>query len=75
MKFKEFEKWCVARACDGCWGKTEAAVCCDVMAKMNTVARPLRELVWKTVNEILRIDALIVEPTNEKIKQTFAANE
>lgn len=24
MKFKEFSAWCNDRACDGCWGMTEA---------------------------------------------------
>ena len=30
MKFKEFSSWCNDRACDGCWGLTEAIICSNL---------------------------------------------
>lgn len=75
MKFRAFARWCNERACDGCWGRTEAIVCCDIMEKMKQVNPLARETVWKTINALLRMEELIVEPTNARIKEAFEADE
>lgn len=45
------------------------------MEKMKQVNPLARETVWKTINALLRIEELIVEPTNALIKEAFEADE
>ena len=37
MTFKEFNKWCNERACDGCWGFVTAASCIAIVDELNKV--------------------------------------
>jgi hypothetical protein len=67
MTFKQFEKWCEERACDGCWGYTEATLCIEVMNLINDYPFWKRKKVWNDFHD--RVVNQIVEPTNRKIQE------
>ena len=68
MKFKEFAKWCNERACDGCWGMSEAIICARVYEIIYKYPFWKREKIWRErcKDEIVNS---IVNPTNELIKK------
>ena len=68
MKFKEFNRWCNERACDGCWGPKEALICIEVCEDMFKIPFWKREKIWKEDYE-KSIVSLIVEPTNKLIEK------
>ena len=47
MKFKEFVNWCNERACDGCWGMSEAITCIGIMNEVKEKPFWKREKYWK----------------------------
>lgn len=68
MTFKEFELWCIDRACDGCWSKRTAMFCIEVMRIVRQESFLKRERAWRALNEKGKIEETIVRPINEKIK-------
>lgn len=68
MKFKEFSRWCNNRACDGCWGMSEAMICVRACEEIYTYPFWKREKIWKERYED-EIVYSIVNPTNELIKK------
>lgn len=46
MKFKEFSAWCNERACDGCWGMTEAIICTNLCSDIYKFPFWKREKYW-----------------------------
>lgn len=69
MTFKEFNHWCSDRACDGCWGLTEAMFCCGVCETLLAIPFWKREKHWKTC-DIRPMAEQIVKNTNEIIEKT-----
>lgn len=70
MTFKQFKVWCNRRACDGCWGLTEAMICCQVVQDVSKEHFWRREKVWQE-QHAKEIVEQIVEPTNAKIKEVY----
>lgn len=68
MTFKEFRTWCNERACDGCWGYTEAITCIDIGRKILKERFWNREKVWQK-EYAWYVVPYIVEPINKKIKE------
>ena len=67
MKFKEFTDWCNRRACDGCWGMTEAICCCETAEAVYKFPFWKREKMWR---EIYRDNIMpVVNATNQRIKE------
>lgn len=67
MTFKEFQKWCNKRACDGCWGYLNALICIDKLKEIKSLPFWKRERAWKRIEgQMLRE---IIEPTNKKIHE------
>lgn len=67
MKYKEFYNWCNDRCFDGCWGMTEAIICCNCIEDIQSLPFWKRNKRWNEVSK--EIVALIVEPTNKKIEE------
>lgn len=67
MKYKQFSKWCSDRMFDGCWGMTEAIICCNIVTDMQKTPFWKREKKWREMSE--EIVTKIVEPTNKKIAE------
>ena len=51
MKFKEFSAWCNERACDGCWGMTEAIICTNLCSDIYKFPFWKREKYWRECAE------------------------
>ena len=68
MKFKEFSNWCNQRTSDGCWGITEAIICCRICRMIYDKPFWKREKFWKEYYENNIVNQ-IVEPINKKIKE------
>lgn len=68
MKFKEFSRWCNNRACDGCWGMSEAIICVRVCEEIYTYPFWKREKIWKEKYKD-EIENKIVNRTNELIRE------
>lgn len=47
MKYKEFRKWCEARATDGCWGMQEATSCIMALTEIDKYSIFKREKIWQ----------------------------
>ena len=65
ITFKEFSKFCNARACDGKWGLETAIICCDAMREVYK-EKPLfrknkaQEQKWQKIKgEFFNLDAEI----------------
>ena len=67
MTFKEFEKWCEERICDGCWGLKEAILCMEVLDYVKAHPFWARKKAWNDFRD--RVVTQIVEPTNRKIQE------
>ena len=67
MTFRQFQKWCNDRACDGCWGYQEALLCIDVMSQIRRLPFWKRERVWKQIEGRMMLE--VIGPTNQKIKE------
>ena len=67
MSFKEFEKWCNDRACDGCWGLLPALTCINIVRGINKLPFWKREKAWQKME--LQVLDEIVNPINEKIRK------
>ena len=72
MTFKEFERWCNERTCDGCWGYREAILCIDALDTVRGYPFWKRKKVWNNLHDI--IVRGIVEPTNRKIQEVRGAD-
>lgn len=66
LKFKEFDSWCNARACDGCWGLIEALTCIDIIEKVRKEPFWRREKIWKSKYEDDVVEQ-IIKPIEEMI--------
>lgn len=67
MTYKEFLNWCNERACDGMWGMQTAEICIAIIGVMKSTPFWKRKQKWRLMeDEIVR---LIVNPTNEKIRE------
>lgn len=71
MTYKEFEKWCGDRACDGCWGIETARICIVVMREVRKKPFWKRERFWQTINISMDIEDRYVIPTNKKIEEVM----
>ena len=69
MKYKQFRKWCSDRTFDGCWGMTEAIICCNIISDLDKTPFWKREKKWQEMIE--EIVTKIVEPTNKKIAEVL----
>lgn len=69
MTYKEFVAWCNDRTCDGCWGMLTAAVCIDIIQKMQSTPFWKRKKKWKEYEH--QVVTEIVNPTNEKIREVY----
>lgn len=67
MKYKEFYNWCNERCFDGCWGMTEAIICCNCIKDIQSLPFWKRNKRWKEVGD--EITTMIVIPTNKKIEE------
>lgn len=72
MTWKEFQKWCNERVCDGCWGYTEAKICIDVIMRIRKLPFWRRKKAWKKVEQLML--EKIINPTNQKIKEVRRHN-
>lgn len=68
MTFKQFNKWCNDRACDGCWGMITAMACIDLHNKIMKIPFWKREKIWKKEYEQKVLNE-IVNPINNKISE------
>ena len=68
MKFKEFEDWCNARACDGCWGISAIVICTNIMRDVREQPFWKRQRYWQEQYEKEVLEK-IVNPLNEKRKE------
>ena len=68
MRFREFVRWCNERACDGCWGMTDAVICIDILKRVRKHPFWRREKVWR---EEFRefTEENIVKPINQMIEE------
>ena len=67
MTWKQFQKWCNERACDGYWGYQEAMLCIDVMKMIRQLPFWKRARVWNQIKH--RMMAEVITPTNKKIEE------
>ena len=67
MTFKEFTKWCNARACDGNWGLHHVLTCTSIYNEIKEIPFWKRERVFKN-KYAKHVYEEIVKPINEKIK-------
>ena len=72
MTWKEFQKWCNERACDGCWGYREARTCIRVMEYIRKLPFWRRKKTWKKVEQLM-LNKIII-PTNQKIEEVRRHN-
>lgn len=73
MNWKQFQKWCNERACDGCWGFREAMSCIDVMKMMRQLPVWKREREWKKIQHRMMVE--VITPTNKKIEELLGKEE
>ena len=71
MTFKEFNKWCNERACDGCWGPLVAITCTSIISDYYKTSFWKRKKKWLELNKDNWIEEEIVKPINRKIKETY----
>lgn len=70
MRFKDFVRWCNERACDGCWGMTEAITCIEIMNQVNKKPFWRREKFWgEKFKEY--VEECIVKPINQMIEEAL----
>ena len=69
LTYKEFNKWCNERACDGCWGFYEAFTCINIGEEMNKTIFFKKKKKWK--EELEPIAKEIMTKTNETIKEVI----
>lgn len=53
MTFKEFEAWCNARACDGCWSMDTAIYCIEVGRHIKSLPFWKRKKAWQEVSDFI----------------------
>lgn len=68
MTFKEFDRWCNKRACDGYWGVINAITCCSIVEEILKLPFWKREKIWKNKYETDVVNQ-IVNPVNEMIEK------
>lgn len=68
MKFKEFNKWCNKRACDGCWGMAEALTCIGINEKILALPFWKREKEWQDKYQQAIVSQIVI-PTNNLIEK------
>lgn len=68
MTFKDFEKWCEERACDGLWGFQEAVLCTDIICILRKKPFWRREKAWRNGFRTFVVNK-IVHPVNKRIEE------
>lgn len=68
MKFKEFVNWCNKRACDGCWGMSEAITCINLINEIMKIQFWKREKFWKENYEQQVLEE-IINPIEKKLEE------
>ncbi len=58
MTYKEFGKWCNARATDGCWPVQIAIMCCEEYSKVTKLSffkkrKQLKKIIPKSYQDIV----------------------
>lgn len=74
MSFKEFVRWCNERACDGCWGLSEAITCVGIMHEVKEKPFWKREKYWKEKFEGYVLNS-IVNPIEKMIAEMEESDE
>lgn len=72
MTWREFQKWCNERACDGLWGYKECKVCVEILRLIRSLPFWKRKHMWKLVAPTM-LEKIIL-PTNQKIEQVRKRN-
>lgn len=65
MTFKEYEKWCNVRACDGLWDYDTARFCIGVLRCIKHLRFWERKKAWRRVAAIMTRE--VINPINQKI--------
>lgn len=65
MTFKEFNKWCNCRACDGCWDMNTAMYCVEICRKINKLPFWKKKKAWNEVKDF--IEKEVIQVIDEKI--------
>lgn len=65
MTFKEFNKWCNLRACDGRWSANTATYCIAICREINVLPFWKRKKAWGEVKDF--IEKEVVQVIDEKI--------
>lgn len=65
MTFKEFDRWCNERACDGLWGYLEFNYCVSIIKDVRRMMPWKREKYWKK-NYAQWVVKTIVTPINNR---------
>lgn len=65
MTFKEYEKWCYARVCDGCWSYDTARFCIGVLMFIKDLPFWKRKEAWRKRASIMIRE--VINPINQKI--------
>lgn len=73
MTYKEFNKWCNDRACDGYWGMNTVIFCIGVNEDMKKTPFWKKKKVWK--EKYQEIAEQIVEQINAKIDDIMGETE
>lgn len=71
MTFKEFVRWCSARAADGCWSFGTAVYCLEVIDDVRSVPFWRRKKKWREYEQTV-VDN-VVEPINRRIREVMEA--
>lgn len=65
MTFKEFDRWCNERACDGMWGYLDCIYCISILKDVQRRMPWKREKYWKE-NYAQWVVKTIVTPINNR---------
>ena len=72
MTWREFQKWCNERACDGLWGYKECEVCVAILRLIRSLPFWKRKHMWKLIAPTML--EKIIHPTNQKIREMRRKN-
>ena len=67
MTWKEFQKWCNERACDGLWGNKECRICLLMLRNIRSLPFWKRKKAWEEIRQTMLVKVIL--PTNQKIAE------